>query len=498
MHEVAYQSLLRSRRQQLHARVAQVLEERYPELVETEPELLAHHYAEASLSERAIPYLRRAGERAIERSAYAEATVHLTRGLALLKGLPEGVERDSYELELQLGLGAALMATKGYGAAEMERAYLRARDLCQVVGQTPKLFPVLHGLYRFYHARGELGVARELGEQLLGLARESGDAGCLAEAHRALGVSLLWLGEVAAAKHQLEQGVAAYDAERDRSHAHIYGIDPAVVCLSYAGLALWHLGYPDQAVIRGREALALAEQLSHPQSRALALVWAAWVRQFRREPLETRELAEAAIALCIEQGFPLFKSMGEILWGWAQMATGEVEDGTVRLGRGLDELSDTGTGLFRPCFLALLAEALAGAGRLGEGLGALEQAIGMARQRGELFYEAELERLRGELLGRSEAEGAVVEACLRSAVAAARRQQGRSLELRAARSLARFWHDNGRRTEAYDLLARVHGWFSEGFDTSDLREARALLDELAPPPRQWVGSRAAAPVNNSG
>jgi predicted ATPase len=283
---------------------------------------------------------------------------------------------------------------------------------------------------------------------------------------------------VAAARDQLEHGIAAYDAERDRSHAHLYGIDPGVVCLSYAGLAWWHLGYPDRAVARTRAGLALAERLCHPQSRALALVWAAWVRQLRREPAEARALAEAAVGLCAEQGFPLWRSMGEILWGWAQAQGGEVEEGVARVSRGLDELAATGAGLWRPSFLALLAEVLVGASRLEEGLRALEQAIEVARRHNELFYEAELERLRGELLGRGKAEVLEIEACFWGAMARAQRQQGRSLELRAASSLARLWREQGKRAEAHDVLAPVYGWFTEGFDAPDLIEANQLLEAL--------------------
>ena len=187
------------------------------------------------------------------------------------------------ELELQLALGSALMATRGYAAPEVEQAYVRARALCSHIGHTPQLFPVLHGLYRIYHVRGDLIAAREVGEQLTELAQSLGDQTLLVEAHRALGVPLLWLGEVALARAKLEEGTALYDAKLLRSHAYTYGIDPGVVCLSYAALAWWFLGFADHALDRSQRALALAEELSHPHSRALALVWAAWLRQFRRE-----------------------------------------------------------------------------------------------------------------------------------------------------------------------------------------------------------------------
>jgi predicted ATPase len=249
--------------------------------------------------------------------------------------------------------------------------------------------------------------------------------------------------------------------------------------LAYAGLAWWHLGHPDRAVARSSEAVALAERLSHPQSQALALVWAAWVRQLRREPAEVRALAEAAVALCVEQGFPLWRSMGEILGGWAQGEAGETGEGLCRLGGGLEALAATGAGLWRPSFLALLAEVLARAGRVTDGLGALEQAIGASRERGELFYAAELERLRGELLWRHGAGTVTVEARFRDALTMAQHQQSRSLQLRAASSLARLWRDHDRLAEAQDLLMPVYGWFTEGFETPDLRAAKTLLEDVA-------------------
>jgi predicted ATPase len=477
--DAAYASLLRGKRQQLHARIAQVLEERFPETAETQPELLARHFAEAGLTRRAVAYLQKAGDRASERSAYAEAVSHLTRGLELLHTLPDDSERALQELDLQIALGSALMATRGYAAPEVAETYLRARELCRLVGDTPRLFPVLHGLYRFHHVRGELQAAREVGEQLLRLAEGLGDPALFVEAHRALGVPLFWLGEVAAALAQLERGAAAYDTDRHRSHASAYGIDPGVVCLSYSALALWQLGRPRQALDRSREALGLARDLAHPQSLALALVWAAWLRQLRREARPAREHAEAAVTLCAEQGFPLWMSMGVILRGWASFEEGLGEDGIARMRQGLADLRATGAELWRPSFLALLAEAYGRAGRLEEGLGTLDEALAIASRNGERVHEAELHRLRGELL---RAGGTVGEptaaASFQEALAIARRQEAKSLELRASVSLARFRADHGQPGEARELLASVYEWFTEGFDTADLNDAKTLLEEL--------------------
>ena len=362
--DTAYQSLLRSKRHQLHAKIARMMEERFPEIAEARPELLAHHFTEAGLASQAIVYRQRAGERDLERSAYAEAISHLKQGLEVLEALPDRPERVRQELSLRLALGSALTATQGYAGPEVGETYLRARELCRELGEAPpQLFPALHGLYRFYHVRGELQAAREPGEQLLKLAVSVQDLGLFVEANRALGVPLFWLGDVTAALENLERGARLYQAQKQRSHASVFGTDPGVVCLSYGALALWHLGYPEQAYNRSREALALARNLSHHHSLALALVWAAWLDQFRREPQAARGHAEAAIAICSEQGFPLFMSMGAILRGWALVQEGCLEEGSVQMRQGLADLRATGAGLWQPTFLSLIAEA---DGRIGQ------------------------------------------------------------------------------------------------------------------------------------
>ena len=292
--DTAYQSLLKSRRQQLHRQIAQVLEERFTETKETQPELLAHHYTEASLIVQAIPYWQCAGQRAVQRSANEEAISHLTKGLELLKILPDTSERTHQELNLQITAGLAYMALKGYAAPEVARAYTRALELCRQLGETPQLFPVLTGLLRFYYVRAELQTARELGEQCLRLAQSAQDPALLLEAQRALGGTLLYLGELDSARTHLEQGLALYDSQQHRSLALLYGTDPGVVCLSYASNLLWCFGYPDQALKRSHEALALARKVSHPVSLAGALHWAAMLHQFRREGQAVQERAETA------------------------------------------------------------------------------------------------------------------------------------------------------------------------------------------------------------
>jgi predicted ATPase/class 3 adenylate cyclase len=478
--DAAYQSLLRSTRQQYHQHIAQVLEARFPETCETQPELLAHHYTKAGLMAQAISYWQRAGQRAIERSANMEAIGHLTRGLEVLETLPDTSERARQELTLQTTLGLPLLATKGFAAPEVERVYGRARELCRQVGETPQLFPVLHGLWRFYVNRAEFQTARELAEQLLILAQRQQDPGLLLEAHRVLGQTTFWLGEMASSREHMEQGMALYDFQQHRSHTFLYGQDPGVVCRSFAAWALWVLGYADQARQRIQEALTLAQELAHPFSLAYALTCAAIVHSFRREGQATHKRAEEVIELSREQGFPFWFTWGTILRGWAFAEQGQGEEGIAQMQQGLAAYQATGADVFRPSFLALLAEAYGKEGQAEAGLCPLIEALAVMNNTGERWWEAELYRLKGELLSPFSMENwAEAETCFQQALAIARRQEAKSLELRAAMSLSRLRLRQGQRAEANRLLAELYGWFTEGFDTADLQEAKALLKALA-------------------
>jgi TOMM system kinase/cyclase fusion protein len=486
--DAAYQSLLKSTRQQYHQRIAQVLVAQFPDIAETQPELVAHHYTEAGFREQAVVYWQRAGQQAIERSANLEAVAHLTQGLELLITLPDTPERAQQELVMQTTLGPALLVTKGQASPEVLQAYARARTLCQQVGETPQLFQVLRGLWYFYLLRVELQTARELGEQLLTLAQHIGDPALFLEAHYTLGNTLNYMGEFAAAQAHLEQGIALYDPQQHRSHAVRYGQDPGVVCRSYAALTLWYLGYPDQALQRSHEALALARELEYPYSLALALYFAALLHQFRRERQRTQERAEAAIALASEGGFTVVVAGGTFLRGWALTersptpgaGQGQGEAGLAQMHQGLAAFHATGAETFRPYFLSLLAAASAQVGRREEGLTLLAEALAVTNEKGERRCEAELHRLKGLLLlARTTGQDTEAETCFRQALDIARRQQAKSWELRAAMSLSRLWQRQDKRDAARELLAEVYGWFTEGFDTADLQEAKALLTELA-------------------
>jgi class 3 adenylate cyclase/predicted ATPase len=401
--DTAYQSLLKSRRHQLHQQIARVLEERFIETKETQPELPAHHYTEAGLIVQAIPYWQHAGQRAVQRSANVEAISHLAKGLELLKILPDTSERTHQELNLQTTVGLAYMALKGHAAPEVARAYTQALELCRQLGETPQLFPVLTGLLRFYYVRAELQTARELGEQYLRLAQSAQDPALLLEAQRALGGTLLYLGELDSARTHVEQGLALYDSQQHRSLVLLYGTDPGVVCLSYASHLLWCFGYPDQALKRSHEALALARKVSHPVSLAGALHWAAMLHQFRREGPAAQERAEEAIALSSEQGFQFFLAMGTIDWGWVLAEQGQREEGIAQIRQGLAAYQATGAELWQPYFLALLAEAYGKVGQTEEGLSVLAEALTMVNKNGERWWEAELYRLKGELTLQREA-----------------------------------------------------------------------------------------------
>jgi class 3 adenylate cyclase/predicted ATPase len=488
--DAAYQSLLKSRRQQYHQQIARVLEGRFAEITETQPELLAHHYTEAGLIGQALPYWQRAGQRAVTRSANVEAISHLTKALELLKTLPDTPERTQQELTLQTALGVPLTATRSWAAPEVGAAYARALELCRQLDETSQLFRVLQGLWTFYIVRAECETARELGEQCLSLAQSAQDPVLLLEAHLALGSACYSLGEFAQARAHMEEGIAFYDPQQHRSLAFLYGsFDPGVACRSFAAQVLWLLGYPDQALKRSHEALTLAQELSHPFSLAWVLSFAAWFHQLRRDERAVQARAEAVIALATEQGFPFWAAFGDALRGWALAEQGQGEEGIAQLHQGLAAWQATGTEWDRPYFLALLAEAYGKVRQATEGLTVLAEALATVHKNGERRWETELYRLQGELLlaqvgyelqaitHRERMKEA--EECYWKAIQIARQRQAKSLELRAVMSLARLRQQQGKKDEARQMLAEIYGWFTEGFDTKDLQEAKALLEELS-------------------
>jgi predicted ATPase len=477
--DAAYQSLLKSTRQQYHQRIAQVLAERFAETIQTQPELVAHHYTEAGLIPQALPFWQQAGERAVQRSANIEAISHLSTGLKLLKALPDTPEHVQQELTLQLTLGEALQVTKGYAVPEAKHTYDRARALCQQVGETPQLFPLLGGLWAFYVNRGELQTARELGEQLLTLAQRLPSPAPPISAHHALGTTLFCLGEIVLAREHFERSITLADH-------HPHDAPPLVMaaCLSLAAFTLWMLGYPDQALKRSQEALALVQERPHPFPVVVSRCYAALFYQYRREWQAAQEQAEAAITLATEQGFPHWLAWGTCLRGRILVEQGQAEEGIVQIREGLAFFQAMGSELTRPHFLGLLAQAYGKNGQREEGLRALAEALEVVHETGERVREAELMRLKGELTLQAQVSepratvAAEAEVCFHKAIDIARRQSAKSWELRAVISLSRLWQQQGKQKEARQILAEIYGWFTEGFDTKDLQEAKVLLDEL--------------------
>jgi predicted ATPase len=456
-----------------------LLEEWFPDTVETQPELLAHHYTEAGLTEQAIPYWQRAGQHASDRSAHLEAVSHFTTGIELLKTLPETPECIQHALALYIALGAVLQRAKGHAAPEAEHAYTQARALCQQVGETPELGPVLFGLWRFYVVRAQLHTARELGETLLRLAQRADDPALTVIAHYALGCTWFYLGALPAAHQHLEECIARYTPDQHRVPVFRIGQDPGVTCRTYAAMTLWLLGYPEQALAPLHEALTLAHELSHPFSLAFAWCQAAFVSQWRRDVPAVHEQAEAAVALSTEQGFTEWVAMGTSLRGWALAMQGQGEEGMALLRQGIAARRAAGAAILVPYLCTLLAEACDHLGYPEDGLQTLAEAYTLIEQHGECWWEAEVCRLRGVLLLRQAVPPPEeAEACFQRALEVARRQEAKSLELRAAMSLARLWQHQGKRAAARELLAPVYSWFTEGFDTADLQEAKALLDAL--------------------
>jgi predicted ATPase len=401
-------------------------------------------------------------------------------GSGVAGDVPETPERAQQELDLQLALGPAWMASKGSTAPEVEQTYARARALCAQVGDTPRHFPTLWGLCRFYLGRGALPTARELGEQLDRMAQHEADPTHLIEAHDALGTTLFFLGEYGAAQTHLEQGIALTDPVAPRALALRHGVVPGVECLTIAAHTLWCLGAPAQAAQRSQEALALAQVLPHRYSLAVTRFWAAWLHYRCRDVPAVQAQADALLTLATAHGFPLHVGTGTCWRGWALAMQGQGEVGLAELRQGLAAVVATGAELWRSLCLVLLAEAAGHAGQVEEGLRRLSEARTVMEANGQGDLLAEAYRLQGAcLLRQSAPDAAQAEAWFQQALAIARNQQAKSWELRSAMSLSRLWQQQGKRAEASELLAPIYGWFTEGFDTADLQEAKALLETLS-------------------
>jgi predicted ATPase len=475
-----------ARRQRLHLSVADAIESLYPNALEERADDLAHHLWQAGAAAdtgKTIRYLRMAGEQAVQRSANVEAVNYLTKALELLRTNQALPDRAQQELSLQLALGVPLVLTKGHSAPEVEATYNRARELCQQATEGPELFSVLLGLRRFYFHRDELQPALELGAQLLTLAQSLRDSGRAARAHLMQGEVLYVLGDFVKARENFEQGVALYNPGPGRSDSFVYGNDTRTICLAYEALVLWLLGFPDQALQMTNRALSLARELAHPYNLAMALTWASVLHRLRGEEQPAWQQAEEVVSLANKHGFALWGAWGAVLRGWAVVRKGRGEEGIQEIRHGLEAWRAAGAQVAQPWMLTLLSDSYRRLGRTEEGLSVVAEALAAVERTGERQYEAELYRLKGELLlpstrvSRNQDESREAESCFLKAIEIARGQQAKSLELRASTSLGRLWRRQGMKQQAL-LVAETYGWFTEGFDTSDLKEAKALLEEL--------------------
>ena len=472
-----YGALMPTRRASFSRAVAEALLAHYGKQGGAVASALAVLLEAAREPERAAAHYRMAARNATRVYAYQEAIMLARRGLALLETLPETLERSGKELDLLMALAPALVASRGYAAPEVQETYTQAQKLCRQIGKLPPLSRVLYGISTLHVVRAEHQKAREPAEELFSVAQRLNDPVLLPLAHRALGVITFHMGEFADARVHTEQGIALYDPQQHGSQGLIG--DTRVTCLVYTALTLWHLGYPDQAVERIDEALELTHALAKPHLTVLALNYATTFNQFRRDMQACQKYAEACIALSLEHGFPLFGALGTVMRGRTLAEQGQTEEAIAQIHQGIEAWRATGAELCVPWFLALQAEAHGKAVQPEEGLTLLAEAATRVNKTEERFNEAELHRIKGELLLMQGTAEADVEDCFHRALKTARRQESKVLELRAAVSLGRLWQQQGRHAEAGRMLQEIYHWFTEGFDTTDLREAQALLNEVS-------------------
>jgi len=476
--DAAHASLLRSSRQQLHAQIAEALETRSPELMDSQPELFAQHYAEARLVEKAVACWGKAGQRSVARAAIMEAAAQFQKGLDQLALLPDNPQKQRQELEFCSALSAALRAVKGQGAPETGRAYARARELWERLGSPSEFVQIPYGQSRYHAHRGELELAQRLDEDLLRLSRQRNDAAGLVLGHLSSGVNLMFSGVFPASRLHLEKALALYDPISQRPLVRQAGVHPHVFAQAYLGNTLFCLGFPDQALARSSANIPEAEKLAHPPSLAGGLAIGARLLSLLGDDAALDEWVKQLFAVATEHGFPHWRTQAEIYRGWAKVKNGDVTEGMSLLRRGSAAYRASGVELFVPHYMDLLASACQITGQIEEGLTLLDDALQIVERTGERWLAAELNRHEGQLLLR-QGHSDAAEQRYRRALSIAQEQEAKLWELRATVSLARLWRDRGRRVEARNLLAPVYGWFTEGFRTRDLKDAKALLDELA-------------------
>ncbi|MDX6007666.1 adenylate/guanylate cyclase domain-containing protein [Cupriavidus necator] len=481
--EVAGSTLLTEQRSALHERTAQAIEALFHDRLTDYCSELARHYSLSGNEPKAVEYLHCTAQQALQRSAYHEAIRQLSAALELLKYQPDTPGRARQELTLQLAIGRALIAARGFASPEVEATYSRALTLCDQLGDTSQVFPTQVGLRAYFSLSAEHAKAYKVAKGLVSLAEQANNPDWLGEAHVSLGTTLYFSGRFRISDIHFKHARALYHPESHQIHPNLYGVDPAVRTFSVSALVLWCLGYPEQARTRAQEAIALAQRLSHPFSLAHTLCLVAELHQFRRDPQLTHDCADAAIALSTEQGFPLWLAWATVLSGWAHAEMGRQQEGIAQMQSGLAAYLATGARLGQSHFLTLLAESYGHIGQTEQGQRILAEAKAMAQSCGERYCEAELYRVEGELACPDVPASAldaerwgVAQACFEKAISVARDQSAKSMELRATLSLARQWQRQGRSGAARERLTEILGAFTEGLDVADLSKASLLLD----------------------
>ena len=473
--DAAYQSLLRKKRQQFHQHIGQVLEADFPETCAGQPELLAHHFAEANVPAKAVEYWSRAGARALERCGHQEAIQHLTQALELLKTVPDSPGRGVQEIQIHISLGVPLQATRGYSAPEVEANYARAHELCQQVGATTQIFPVLYGLFRYYMLQAKYEKALELGEQLRVQAEQVGSQGFVVAAHRALGATLCYCGDTGRSSDHLQKVLAIEPTASMRTDSYRYDVvDLWITSRSYLSWVLWLRGYPDAALAQAQQALASARGLEHPFSLTLAWSFASWLHQFRHEVEALTAASDQAVSMSKERGYAFWSGWGQIKHGWVLGEQARFDEAIAEIIAGLRAWRAQGSELGISYYLTLLAEIYGKAGQIDNGLEALAEAQLFADTQREGFWLSEIHRVRGELL-LLRTQDAETEVCFQQALDISRQQEAKSLELRATTSLARLWVRQGKSSDATALLTPIIAWFKEGLQSYDMMQAKAVV-----------------------
>jgi DNA-binding winged helix-turn-helix (wHTH) protein/predicted ATPase len=474
--DAAYGSLLRGSRRKLHALIAEALQAQSGELMEAQPELFAWHYAEAGLVEKSVGFWAKAGQRSAARSALAEAAAQFQKGLDQLALLPGNPERLRQQLEFRSALGAVLIAVKGFSAAETGDAYAHARELWEQLGSPSDFIQVPYGQSLYHAVRGELDLAQRLDEDLLRLSRKRNDTAGLVMAHWSSGRDLMFVGRFASSRSHLEQALALYDPIAHESLVERAGFHFQVVLRAYLGIVLFCLGFPDQALECSGAAIAEARRLPHPPSLLTSLTFGCRLLSLVGDDTALEELADEVNAVTVQQGLPFWRAIGTVYQGWVKAKNGYVTEAVSLLHGGSSAYRATGAEIWMPHHLALLARAHETAGQVEEAVTLLDEALQIVQRTGERWFAAELYRHKGELMLRQE-HSAGAEELYRKALTIAAEQEAKLWELRAAASLAQLRREQGRNAEARDVLAPIYGWFTEGFNTADLNEAKALLDD---------------------